>query len=181
MVPPARNLELKARDVDPAATLARALQLQPTDHGELTQRDTYFDVESGRLKLREEAGPTGAWAQLMAYEREDEPAARVSDYRISPVADPARLREVLSASLGVRAVVSKRRRLLVVDGVRIHLDDVQDQGRFVELEAVAEPGSSLEDEARRLNRLRERLGIADAALLGRSYVDGAAAALVAAA
>ncbi len=173
MVPPARNVECKARDADPAATLARALELQPTDHGELTQRDTYFAVDSGRLKLREEAGPTGTCAQLMAYLREDDPEPRVSDYRIAPVSDPARLREALGATLGVRAVVSKRRRLLVCDGVRIHLDDVAGQGRFIELEAVAAPDSDLSDEATKVARLRRALAIADEDLLAGSYVDGA--------
>ena len=41
MTPPRRNVELKARDTDPAATLERALALGATDEGVLTQRDTY--------------------------------------------------------------------------------------------------------------------------------------------
>jgi adenylate cyclase class IV len=54
---PRRNLELKASDPDPAATLAAALALGATDQGTLHQRDTYFHVRPGpahpRLKLRE--------------------------------------------------------------------------------------------------------------------------------
>ena len=37
-----RNVELKARDPDPARTLALALEVGAEDLGEITQRDTYF-------------------------------------------------------------------------------------------------------------------------------------------
>ena len=63
---PRRNVELKARDPDPEATLARALRAGATDHGVIRQRDTYFAVPQGRLKLREEE-PGGA--RLISYRR----------------------------------------------------------------------------------------------------------------
>src|SRR5919204_295296 len=92
--PPRRNVEIKARDADPTATLERALALGASDEGVLTQRDTYFGGVRGRLKLREEAGPP-ARAQLIAYTRPDGDQARTSAYRIAEVADPAGLREAL--------------------------------------------------------------------------------------
>ena len=49
-----RNIELKARDPDPARTLERALALGAEDMGEINQRDTYFAGSRGRLKLREQ-------------------------------------------------------------------------------------------------------------------------------
>ena len=49
-----RNVELKARDPDPARTLERALALGAEDRGEIRQRDTYFAGARGRLKLREQ-------------------------------------------------------------------------------------------------------------------------------
>ena len=70
---PARNVELKAHDPDPARTLARALDAGADDRGLLRQRDTYFGVPHGRLKLREE-DPGGA--TLIAYERPDAASAR---------------------------------------------------------------------------------------------------------
>src|SRR3954465_7156247 len=48
---PRRNVELKAVDRDPAATLARAQGAGAQDHGTLVQTDTYFGVRHGRLKL----------------------------------------------------------------------------------------------------------------------------------
>ena len=49
-----RNVELKARDPEPARSLERALALGAEDRGEIRQRDTYFAGARGRLKLREQ-------------------------------------------------------------------------------------------------------------------------------
>ena len=51
---PRRNIELKAFDPDPGRSLAVVLGLGARDRGVIHQRDTYFKVASGRLKLREE-------------------------------------------------------------------------------------------------------------------------------
>ena len=72
---PRRNVELKAVDPDPARTLERALAAGASDEGVIVQRDTYFRVGSGRLKLREEEpGET----HLISYSRPDDAAVRVS-------------------------------------------------------------------------------------------------------
>jgi homotetrameric cytidine deaminase len=154
-----RNLEIKARDPDPERTQRAALELGATDEGQLTQRDTYFAGARGRLKLREEsAGET----ELIQYRRPDEDGPRVSEFRVVPAA--AGLREALDAALGTLAVVDKRRRLLLWEGVRIHLDDVDGLGTFVELEAP-EDG---EQEAK-VARLREALQIGEP--IAGSYSD----------
>jgi homotetrameric cytidine deaminase len=173
MAAPRRNVELKARDRDPARSLERALALGAEDHGELRQRDTYFASPRGRLKLREQEH---GGAELIAYEREDAAEARESRYRLAPVADGAALREALDAALGRTVVVAKRRRLLLWEGVRIHLDEVEGLGSFVELEGVAEPGSDLGAEGERVATLRAELGIADRDLVATGYADLLAAA-----
>src|SRR5919107_4899314 len=168
MAAPRRNVELKARDREPARSLERALALGAEDRGELRQRDTYFAAPRGRLKLREQE-PGGP--ELIAYERPDRAGARESRYRLAPVADGAALREALGAALGTTAVVAKRRRLLLWEDVRIHLDEVEGLGAFVELEGVAEPGSDLTAEAERVARLRAELRIADDDLVATGYAD----------
>jgi homotetrameric cytidine deaminase len=167
-VEPRRNVELKAHDADPARTLERALAAGAEERALLRQRDTYFAVAHGRLKLREEE-PGGA--TLIAYQRPDEASERVSDYRLVPVADAAELRAALTAANGVSAVVVKRRRLLTWQTVRIHLDEVRGLGSFVELEAVAEPGSDLHRERAQVAELRLLLDIRDDALQEGSYAD----------
>ena len=163
-----RNLELKARDADPQRSLEAALALGAEDRGVLEQRDTYFSRARGRLKLREQE-PGGA--ELIAYERGDSAEPRRSDYRVVPVGDPRALGDALDAALGTLVVVAKRRRLLVWEEVRIHLDEVEGLGSHIELEAVAAPGSDLEPERRKLERLRGELGIDDGAFVGGSYSD----------
>ena len=88
-----RNVELKAVDPDPARTLQRALALGADDHGVIVQRDTYFRVGSGRLKLREEQPGE---AHLIAYARPDAAAVRVSDYRVVAVPDAPALLAALA-------------------------------------------------------------------------------------
>ena len=168
MAPPRRNVELKARDPDPERSLERCLALGAEDRGELRQRDTYFAARRGRLKLREqEPGDT----ELIAYERPDTAQARESRYRIAPVAEPEALRDALDAALGTVVVVAKRRRLLLWEGVRIHLDRVEGLGAFVELEGVAAAESDLAREAQLVARLREELAIRDEAIESVSYAD----------
>ena len=60
--------------------LARARALGAELWGDLRQTDTYFNVPSGRLKLRETAG---LQAELIAYERDEDAADRTSDYQIA--------------------------------------------------------------------------------------------------
>jgi homotetrameric cytidine deaminase len=155
---PRRNVELKARDADPEATLRRALELGASDEGVLRQRDTYFGRARGRLKLREQ-DPGGA--QLIAYQRPDDAQPRTSAYRIAAVADPDALREALDAALGTRVVVDKRRHLLLYENVRIHIDDVEGLGAFVELEGVAARESDLTREHELVEHLRVELGLGE--------------------
>lgn len=168
MAPPRRNVELKARDPHPERSLQRARALGAEDRGELRQRDTYFAAPRGRLKLREQ-DPGGA--ELVAYERVDAAHARESRYRIAPVEDAAALRETLDAALGTTVVVDKRRRLLLWEGVRIHLDRVEGLGDFVELEGVADDGSDLAREDGLVARLKAELEIADDAIEATGYAD----------
>jgi homotetrameric cytidine deaminase len=156
-----RNLEIKARDADPRRSLDSALALGAHDHGELSQRDTYFAGAQGRLKLREQ---TPGEAELIQYRRPDQPGPRTSEFRIVPVAEADALKTALEAAYGTLVVVAKRRRLLLWEGVRIHLDDVDGLGAFVELEAPEEG-----DQAAKVERLIEGLQIGD--LIPGSYSD----------
>ena len=83
----------------------------------------------------------------------------------------APLHEALDAAYGTLVTVAKRRHLLIWEGVRIHLDDVDGLGTYVELEAVAEPDSDLTAEHEKVERLRAELGIEDEHLVATSYAD----------
>ena len=172
-----RNIELKARCADLASARRAALALGATDAGVLHQRDTYFRVPHGRLKLREINGTS---AELIAYDRPDHPDRRASDYVVAPVPDPAATLAALTRALGLRGVVAKRRQLLLWHGsteladvhVRIHLDDVESLGPFVEFEAVLSPHHPDEPLAHaRLAELTAALGIRPEDRVAGSYSD----------
>lgn len=165
-----RNLELKAQDPAPDASLQACRELGAVDCGLLWQRDTYFNTPQGRLKLREQRPGR---SQLIHYERAEQAEQRESRYRILEVGDVDTIRDFLTESLGARTTITKRRRLFLWRSVRIHLDDVEEQGCFIELEAVAQPDSDLSTEHALIGELRVRLSIADADLLAESYADRA--------
>lgn len=172
------NVELKARDPDPEATASRCLALGAADRGLLHQRDTYFVARRGRLKLREEAsdgrasdGQASQGAELIGYRRPDAAEPTESTFVIAQVAAAAELIEALDATLGTVLVVAKRRRLLLWEGVRIHLDDVDGLGTFIEFEAVVPDAGDLATAHAKLARLRAELGIDDDALVEGGYAD----------
>jgi adenylate cyclase class IV len=161
-----RNIELKAIDPDPSASLAVCRVLGAEDRGVIAQRDTYFEVARGGLKLREEQPGR---PHLIQFERASEPQQRESRYRIIEVSDGAALCAALAAAIGIRGVVAKRRHLLLWQSVRIHLDEVERLGTFIELEAVAPPDSDLAHEHRLVAELRDALGITDERLVALGY------------
>jgi homotetrameric cytidine deaminase len=161
------NVELKARDANPQVTAARCLNLGAVPVDTLHQSDTYFVARRGRLKLRTD-GPS---AELIAYGRPDDAEAAESTYVVAPVSAQAELAEALEAALGTVVVVSKRRQLFMWEGVRIHLDDVDGLGSFIEFEAVLPDAGDLETARAKLARLRAELGIEDDALVSVGYAD----------
>src|SRR5579859_3895299 len=163
------NVELKARDPDPEATAARCRALGAEEHGLLAQRDTYFAAVHGRLKLRDQ-GPDGS--QLIAYRRADATETRESRYVLAHTGEPDALREALDAALGTVVEVVKRRRLFLWKNVRIHLDEVEGLGSFLEFEALVGPGLNEPAEAEaKVARLRSELAVADEALIATGYAD----------
>jgi homotetrameric cytidine deaminase len=164
-----KNVELKARDADPDGTAARCLALGAEDHGVLSQRDTYFAGAHGRLKLRDQ-GEDGS--ELIAYRRADATEPEQSEYVLAPAGAPEPLRDALDAALGTVVMVAKRRRLFVWEDVRIHLDEVEGLGTFLELEApVGSSDGDLAAAEEKVARLRAELAIDDEALVAAGYAD----------
>jgi predicted adenylyl cyclase CyaB len=164
----ARNVEIKARIADRWTVRRRVESLGAVAAHELTQVDTFFDVSGRRLKLRQFGDGTG---ELISYVRDDRPGPKVSNYLVANIASPDALRDVLAHALGVRGVVRKRRTLFLFGQTRIHLDQVESLGTFVEFEVVLRDDQS-ESEGRRLALdLLEKLAIPDADLVAHAYID----------
>jgi predicted adenylyl cyclase CyaB len=163
-----RNVEIKARVRDLPA-LRRAVEaITDGPPALLIQSDTFFEVPRGRLKLRAFADGT---AELISYLRSDVGGPRESRFAKAPVSDPAALAAVLSAALGTAGVVRKRRFLYRRGPTRIHLDEVEDLGSFLELEVELADDQSTNEGERVARELMARLGIAEEDLIATAYVD----------
>jgi adenylate cyclase, class 2 len=162
-----RNLEAKFHlpDLDRARRAAESLGYR--ERAVLVQRDTFFRVAAGKLKLREEQA--GAW--LIHYGRNAAGALQVSTYEIVAVPDASTMRTMLAAALGVIAEVRKRRILLTRDNVRLHLDRVEGLGEFGEIEAVIAPGGDPERSRTAVDELLRALGVAPEDLIEQSYFE----------
>lgn len=162
------NVEIKAKIPDPQSLLARAAALADGPARSFTQRDTFFAVPVGRLKLRDFGDGTG---ELIRYHRPDTTGPKVSDYAISRTDDPAGLGAVLAAALPVVGVVAKTRTPLLKGRTRIHIDEVAGLGWYLELEVVLAEDDAVaagEEEAR---LLMAGLGVNEKDLVQGAYLD----------
>lgn len=164
----ATNVEIKARVRDLEALCARAQALSGQSGELISQEDVFFNVAHGRLKLRILAPDHG---QLVYYERPDAAGPRPSHYFISTTSEPAVLRDLLTRALGVRGVVRKQRWLYWVGNTRVHLDQVEGLGTFMELEVVLREGDSAAEGARIARALMQSLGVEAADLVEGAYMD----------
>lgn len=182
------NVEIKARCAEPAKARTALLALGARLVGPDYQLDTYFQVPSGRLKLREGQIENN----LIFYARPDQDGPKRSDVILYGTRPGTDLKALLTAALGMLVAVEKCREIYFVEvsdvdvpsdpgaaararnqeNVKVHLDTVSGLGSFVEIEAIDLDGTLgpalLEAQCR---RLMDRLGIADADLVPDSYSD----------
>jgi predicted adenylyl cyclase CyaB len=163
-----RNIEIKARAGDLASLVTRVAAEADSGPEIICQQDTFFPCADGRLKLRQFADGTG---ELIAYNRQGGTGPTESRYAISPVDDAGRLLGVLSRALGILGVVRKTRTLYMLGRTRIHLDEVEGLGSFVELEVVLAPDEERDSGLREADEILDRLGIRRADLLDGAYID----------
>jgi predicted adenylyl cyclase CyaB len=164
----ARNVEIKARVTDLGEIEAQARRIATEGPIDIAQDDTFFSCTNGRLKLREFSSVQG---QLIYYSRPNDSGPKVSDYWISDTDSPATMRETLSRALGIVGRVRKQRRLYLVDRTRIHLDNVDGLGSFVELEVVLAEGESPRQGTVTAQQIMKDLGIGESQLVQGAYVD----------
>ena len=162
------NIEIKARVRDFPELKRRAEALSDLPLEVIPQEDTFFVTPKGRLKLRVLAPDR---AQLVYYERPDQDGPKRSDYFIFNTNDPENLKTALKLALGIRGVVKKTRYLYMVGQTRVHLDDVEGLGQFMELEVVLRDDQSDEEGQAIANDLMKKLGIEPTDLIEGAYMD----------
>lgn len=136
-----KNIEIKVRVERLSEKHQLALKLGAEPRAVFDDTDTYFRVARGRLKLRVLKGVVVG--TLIYYERADDSTSRISNYSLVAVPDCAALCETLATAFGVLVTVRKSRAFLIYGATRIHLDQVEGLGSFVELETVID-GQTME-------------------------------------
>lgn len=164
----ARNIEIKARIGDPAAVRERVAAVANEGPTEIAQEDTFFNCSAGRLKLRAFSNTHG---ELIFYRRSDQHGPKESYYVRTATAEPEMLRQTLALAYGETGRVRKRRTLFLIGRTRIHLDEVENLGSFLELEVVLREGEPAEAGVREAEDLMSRLGIRASQLIDRAYID----------
>ena len=163
-----KNVEIKARCTNPDAIhqilKGKNARFVGVDH----QIDTYFNVPNGRMKLRE----GNIENQLIFYKRSDQSGPKKSEVILYPSQPDSTLKQLLIESIGQKVVVDKQRAIYFIENVKFHVDEVEQLGSFVEIEAIDRtdeiPLEKLDEQCR---FYMEVLHIANEDLLEVSYSD----------
>ncbi len=160
------NFEFKAHLYDEAHVRATLKRLRARFLGTDRQVDTYFRVPSGRLKIREGRLENS----LIYYRRTNSARARRSTVEMMLLPRRNSVRAILSAALGVLAVVDKRREIYFVGNVKIHLDRVRGLGTFLEVEAMTRSGDIKKVRAQAV-KFQKHFAISPGDIVPQSYSD----------
>ena len=162
------NFEFKASCKDILACEKKLALLNPEFIGEDHQKDTYFNVPAGRLKLRE----GNIENALIYYERMDIPGAKQSNIILYQTSASTELKKILIKMHGIKKVIDKRRRIYLIDNVKFHFDKVENLGCFLEVEAIDIDGTrGIETLKQQCNAYAKILNIAQSDYLSLSYAD----------
>ena len=159
-----KNLESKVKlDVDffPENNLSFAKKI-----GILKQKDTYYLLNTFKLKLREE----GDFSELIFYYRRNLETSKNSRYIRVPVTAHKDLSLFfLNILFTKKCLVEKERVLFIYKHTRIHLDTVKGLGSFIELETVFSGGLETDKAKKEHEEIKGFLGIDNFPLIAGSY------------
>ncbi len=162
------NIEIKAISNNSDKVRKYLLENNARFKGTDLQTDTYFNVNNGRLKLRE----GNIENNLIYYERNNQAGPKSSNFVLTKIQEPDRLKESLSKANGVKVVVKKKREIYYITNVKFHIDEVEGLGSFVEIEAGNIIGDLTKDELQKQCEFyMKQFEIAEKDLIEISYSD----------
>lgn len=170
-IPSERNIEIKAR-INSASDFERKIKIAKDltqQTGEIIkQHDVFFNAKSGRLKLRYLENTK---SQLIHYDRPDIAGPKLSKYNKVEVDEPDVMQKILADSVGIKGVVKKVRQLFLHKQTRIHLDQVENLGNFLEFEVCLKPEQTLNEGQQIAEGMMKIFEIADKDLMTFAYLD----------
>ena len=132
-----QNIELKVRVKDFKTIEKDLKKIGAKYQGVLKQKDTYYNCAKGRLKIRE---INNKKFELIFYQRPDKAINKLCDFLVVPIKkqELKQIKNLFALAMGVKVIVSKNRKLWLYKNTRVHLDNVDGLGKFLELETVLE-------------------------------------------
>ncbi|MBT4576011.1 MAG: GNAT family N-acetyltransferase [Candidatus Cloacimonetes bacterium] len=130
------NIEIKAKCSDPTFIRKILTQRNAMLKGTDNQKDTYFKVAYGRLKMRE----GNIEYSLVHYDREDISGPKRSEVLYYHPRKEDLVKQQLQKAIGTLVIVNKKREIYYIDNIKFHIDEVEDLGSFVEIEAIDKTG-----------------------------------------
>ncbi len=129
-----QNVEFKCELRDLVVAQSQCKQMNAHAIGSIQQVDTYYKMPDGRLKCRIIDDEAEEW---IFYNRPDRLTPKISQFLIlSKQQAQARWGTI---NLKKWVTVSKKRDVFLIENTRIHLDDVDNLGTFIEFEALVSP------------------------------------------
>ena len=161
-----QSVEWKAEVRDPSIVRALVKRLGGVHASTSVQSDTYYRVIDGMLMKREVEGEP---PEFIHYLRA--PGVRPRHTRFTLYSEEQAVERFGARPIPVWVIVEKRRECWLLDGVRVHIDEVEDLGWFVELEVLVTPDQRPEEGEAKIASIRERLGPFVGEPVARGYAE----------
>jgi len=158
------NLELKIRVTSHQSLKKILLQIGAVNKGILNQKDVYYSIPNGLLKLRIE----NRNESLIFYNRNENDKNRWSDFEVLEFAN-GNAEKFFNNLFDVEIIVKKKRELFYYDDTRIHIDTVKFLGKFLELETLVINGKA--DAKKRFEKIKSLLKLNESKQIRKSYKD----------
>jgi predicted adenylyl cyclase CyaB len=163
-----KNFEFKARVENIEQFENKLLALHPVFKGLDHQIDTYFNIQKGRLKLRE----GNIENALINYDREDIAGSKKSVIILYQHEPNIALKQILSHQLGVKIIVDKKRKIYFIDNIKFHFDIVENLGNFIEVEAIDINNEfTMEELKKQCDKYHDFFELKDSDVIDKSYSD----------
>ena len=165
------NFEIKARCENISLARDFLISHNASLKGIDYQKDTYFNVAQGRLKIREGLVENC----IVYYERPDDLKPKKCSYDILQFETGNKelesIKKILISALGVKITVEKKREIYFIGNIKFHLDTIEGLGNFLEIEAIGSDDNEEKILPGQCERYLKELGIKNEDLIGVSYCD----------
>lgn len=161
-----QNVDFKCELRDPELARIALRKLGAQFVHAVEQIDTYYRVPDGRLKKREAHGEP---IEYIFYHRINRPQPKLSHFTI--YTEDQVTQRFGTRPLPVWLTVRKTREIYLLRGTHIHIDNVQELGHFLEVDALVSPNQHVGRCHRLIGKIRELLGPALGEPIATGYAD----------